>query len=152
MRNEATAADLVQDTWLAVVNGIRRFRVGARFEPWLFGIANHKLNDYLRRLYPKIGGQGSDDEVIDVRPAPNPASGPPVDTDLVKVILDRLPAPCKQFLVLHYIEGLSYDEIRARLGLDSIGTVSSRVSRCLKSAQEIEKSLRYNDKKASLSV
>src|SRR5262245_15406408 len=45
----AAAEDLTQETFLAAVAELRRGRAVVAALPWIFGIARHKLLDYLRR-------------------------------------------------------------------------------------------------------
>lgn len=41
--------DLVQETWLRVLERGNRYDSRLRFEPWLFAIARHSAIDHLRR-------------------------------------------------------------------------------------------------------
>src|ERR1700679_2238776 len=41
--------DLVQETWLRVMERGRSYDGRSRFEPWLFTVARHLTIDYLRR-------------------------------------------------------------------------------------------------------
>ena len=48
------AADLLQETWLAVVRHAATYEVRARFSTWLYGIARNKLIDHWRARRPEI--------------------------------------------------------------------------------------------------
>ena len=48
-RNEATAADLVQDAFLTAWNGLGRFDVTLDFGAWVRGILRNKWREYLRK-------------------------------------------------------------------------------------------------------
>lgn len=48
-RNEATAADLVQDAFLTAWNGLGRFDVTRDFGAWVRGILRNKWREYLRK-------------------------------------------------------------------------------------------------------
>ena len=49
-----TAADLLQETWLAVVRHAATYEVRARFSTWLYGIARNKLIDHWRARRPDV--------------------------------------------------------------------------------------------------
>ena len=49
VRNEATAAELFQDCWAAVVHARHGYEPRARFTTWLYRIAHSKLIDFVRR-------------------------------------------------------------------------------------------------------
>jgi RNA polymerase sigma-70 factor (ECF subfamily) len=48
------AADLLQETWLAVVRHAATYEVRARFSTWLYGIARSKLIDHWRARRPEV--------------------------------------------------------------------------------------------------
>ena len=48
------AADLLQETWLAVVRHAATYEVRARFSTWLYGIARNKLIDHWRARRPDV--------------------------------------------------------------------------------------------------
>ncbi len=50
VRNPETAADLVQDTLLAALRTVEKFRGGSTVRTWLLGILKHKVGDHFRRL------------------------------------------------------------------------------------------------------
>ena len=47
--NPAIAEELVQDTWIAVINGGHRFQPKASFKTWLYRIAHNRLIDHWRK-------------------------------------------------------------------------------------------------------
>jgi RNA polymerase sigma factor (sigma-70 family) len=44
------AQDIAQDTWLTVVRTSGQYQASARFTTWLFGIAQHRFIDHLRKI------------------------------------------------------------------------------------------------------
>ncbi|MEY5027684.1 MAG: hypothetical protein RLZZ244_3212 [Verrucomicrobiota bacterium] len=44
------ADDLAQEVFVSAFQSLSRFRIGASFQGWLFGIANHKLLQHYRTL------------------------------------------------------------------------------------------------------
>ncbi len=57
-----TAADLVQETFLGAVRGIRNFDTQYNIEQFLMGIARNKVIDHLRRRRPEITIGEKEDE------------------------------------------------------------------------------------------
>ncbi len=49
LKDEHLAEDLIQDTFLAALKGIERFKTGSSPRPWLMGILKHKIIDHFRR-------------------------------------------------------------------------------------------------------
>jgi RNA polymerase sigma factor (sigma-70 family) len=48
VRNEATANDLMQEVWFAVVRGAANYQPTAKFTTWLFTIAHNRTVDMIR--------------------------------------------------------------------------------------------------------
>ena len=53
VRHDEDAADVAQETWIAVVRHLDTFREGALFTTWLHRIAVRKCYDALRRRVPE---------------------------------------------------------------------------------------------------
>ena len=45
----AVVEELAQDTWMAVINAVARYKPDARFRTWLYQIAHNRLVDHWRR-------------------------------------------------------------------------------------------------------
>ncbi len=112
--------DVVQDTWLSVFKGLPRLSSDAKFKSWLFRIArDHIFNRYrIQRRTPEM--EEVSEEVI--------AAAPDLSIDLETIWhgLAELAPEQSEALMLHYIEGFSYEEI-AELTRARIGTVRSRI-------------------------
>jgi RNA polymerase sigma-70 factor, ECF subfamily len=66
VRNEATANDLTQEVWFAVVRGAANYQPTAKFTTWLFTIAHNRTVDMIRanhRLQSLDAGDDADPEV-----------------------------------------------------------------------------------------
>lgn len=65
VKDRETAEDLVQETFLAAIQAVKRFKGQSSIKTWLFGILKHKLIDHYRRnkstLYAQDIIQNSDD-------------------------------------------------------------------------------------------
>ena len=65
VRNEATANDLMQEVWFAVVRGAANYQPTAKFTTWLFTIAHNRTVDMIRanhRLQSLDAGDDADPE------------------------------------------------------------------------------------------
>ncbi len=123
------AEDLTQETFIRVFRSVKNYQPGT-FEGWLHRITTNLFLDMVRRR-GRIRMEALPDD-YDRVPAdePNPEQiyhdsrlGP----DL-QAALDSLPPEFRAAVVLCDIEGLSYEEIGATLGV-KLGTVRSRIHR-----------------------
>ncbi len=118
--HEADAEDAVQDTFVAVLRGLSRFRGECEISTWIYRIAiRSALRVRARR--PKTAS-------LDVDPAIEP--GDPAlrreDARRVRVALSRLSSAHRVALALSSLKGLSHREIAETLGIPE-GTVWSRL-------------------------
>jgi RNA polymerase sigma-70 factor (ECF subfamily) len=103
-----------------------RLRDGGRLRAWLFGIARRALMDRLRGRYAVPPRE--DDVDIDSVPGDDASPEHAVDLDRLQRGLDRLPPIEREVLSLHYLQGLTLDEI-AEVLERPVGTVKSRLHR-----------------------
>ena len=127
--NQHDAEDLTQETFIRVFRSVQNYQPGT-FEGWLHRITTNLFLDMVRRR-SRIRMEALPED-YDRVPAdePNPEQiyhdsrlGP----DL-QAALDSLPPEFRAAVVLCDIEGLSYEEIGATLGV-KLGTVRSRIHR-----------------------
>ena len=127
--NQQDAEDLTQETFIRVFRSVQNYQPGT-FEGWLHRITTNLFLDMVR-LRTRIRMEARPED-YDRVPAedPNPEQiyhdsrlGP----DL-QAALDSLPPEFRAAVVLCDIEGLSYEEIGATLGV-KLGTVRSRIHR-----------------------
>jgi len=127
--NQHDAEDLTQETFIRVFRSLQSYQPGT-FEGWLHRITTNLFLDMVRRRgrirmealpedYDRVPSDGPTPEQIyhDSR----------LGADL-QAALDSLPAEFRAAVVLCDIEGLSYEEIGATLGV-KLGTVRSRIHR-----------------------
>jgi RNA polymerase sigma-70 factor (ECF subfamily) len=127
--NRQDAEDLTQETFVRVFRSLANYSPGT-FEGWLHRITTNLFLDLVRRrqrirfdALPEDNGRLPGRE-----PSPEQAF---TDTHLdpdVQAALDSLPLDFRVAVVLCDIEGLSYEEIAATLGI-KLGTVRSRIHR-----------------------
>ncbi|MGC8559832.1 MAG: sigma-70 family RNA polymerase sigma factor [Phycisphaerae bacterium] len=64
VRDDATAEELVQETFLAALQGLKNFSGQSSFGTWLVGILKHKLIDHLRRQVRETPAAMDDDGAV----------------------------------------------------------------------------------------
>lgn len=127
--NQHDAEDLTQETFIRVFRAVRNYQPGT-FEGWLHRITTNLFLDMVRRR-ARIRMEALPED-YDRVPAdePNPEQiyhDSRLGADLQEA-LDSLPPEFRAAVVLCDIEGLSYEEIGATLGV-KLGTVRSRIHR-----------------------
>lgn len=127
--NQADADDLTQETFVRVFRSLHTYTPGT-FEGWLHRITTNLFLDQARRR-SRLRMDGIPDES---RIASDWQDDPDrryhhanLDSD-VQQALDKLPPKYRAAVVLCDIEGLSYEEVAATLGV-KLGTVQSRIHR-----------------------
>ena len=127
--NQQDAEDLTQETFIRVFRSVQNYQPGT-FEGWLHRITTNLFLDMVRRRarirmealpedYDRVPADERNPEQIyhDARLAPD-----------LQAALDSLPPEFRAAVVLCDVEGLSYEEIGATLGV-KLGTVRSRIHR-----------------------
>ena len=123
------AEDLTQETFIRVFRSLSRFTPGT-FEGWLHRITTNLFLDMVRRRGRlRMEGLPEDtDRLPGGGPSPEQVfSEAHLDPDLQSA-LDALAPEFRAAVVLCDVEGLSYEEIAATLGV-KLGTVRSRIHR-----------------------
>ena len=145
-RDPTDAEDLVQDTYLRAFRGFASFQEGTNLKAWLYRIlTNSFINTYRKNqrqpqtvegpddvdewyLFDRLGARNvvasAEEEVLDGLP-----------DDEVKQALESLPENFRLPVLLADVEGFSYKEVAAILGVP-IGTVMSRLHRGRKALQK----------------
>jgi RNA polymerase sigma-70 factor, ECF subfamily len=116
-RDGSTADDLVQDAFMQLHRSRRTYEPGRPVTPWAFAIARHVFLMHRRRTFRRLRFEEtlareqrpSDDVRDDARTI--------ADADAVRRALVGVPADQRQALVMHHLEGWSFAEIAARLGI-----------------------------------
>jgi len=127
--NPHDAEDLTQETFIRVFRSLSSYKPGT-FEGWLHRITTNLFLDMARRRSRvRMEGLPEDtDRIVGDDPSPEQVySDTHLDPDL-QAALDELPPEFRAAVVLCDVEGLSYEEIGATLGV-KLGTVRSRIHR-----------------------
>jgi len=115
------AADAAQDTFVTAQKVLRFFRGDSSLSTWLFGIANNECRRSVRKRRVEIGPLQ-----IDV-PNPNDVTESIiVDREALFQAMDKLSEEQREVVLLHELEGLTYEEAAQVLGIP-VGTVKSRI-------------------------
>jgi RNA polymerase sigma-70 factor (ECF subfamily) len=135
MRNRADAEDAVQECFLRALQHFDSWRGGA-IKPWLFAILRNVC-------YAKLGRRRRQETPVDfanddhsvVQPfwqEPEPLPGSKMierqESAAVRLLIDALPAPFREAILLREFNEMSYREIAQVTGVP-IGTVMSRLAR-----------------------
>ena len=137
VKNEATANDLMQEVWFAVVRGAANYQPTAKFTTWLFTIAHNRTVDMIRanhRLQSLDAGDDADPEASSLleRLAESAKLEPLAQVqaqDEAAALLNavaQLPAEQRSAFLLQAEGELSVEEIAHATG-SSFETVKSRL-------------------------
>ncbi|MCK9609231.1 MAG: RNA polymerase sigma factor [Methylomonas sp.] len=127
-----TAADLIQETYLRIARHTADTDI-ANPRAFLFRVADNLALDHLRgkaRQNKRDGGQVSD-EIACHQPQPDSALVGQQQMELFEKLIYQLPPQCRTVFLLCRVEGKSYSEIAAELGI-SPRTVESHMYKALK--------------------
>lgn len=131
--NPADAEDVVQEACLKAHAGIAGF-AGGNPRAWLLTIVRNASYTWMARNRPRgVVSVGDLADLDDVSPpdnsdSPEAALIAKANSAAVEAAIARLPEAFRETLVLRDINGLSYREIAAMLGVPQ-GTVMSRLAR-----------------------
>src|SRR5262245_65241440 len=142
VRDRATAEEVVQETWLAVLNGIDRFEERSSLKTWIFRILTNRAKTRGQREgrvlpFSSLAGESSEGDEPSVDPArflgpdsPHPGAwaAPPVawpqerllereTLDVIEMAIDELPEAEREVILLRDVDGWTAMEVEGRLGI-----------------------------------
>ena len=141
VRDRASAEEVVQETWLAVLNGIDRFEERASLKTWLFRILTNRAKTRGQRdgrMVPfsaLAGASEEPDPSVDAdrflgpdAPHPGAWAAPPVawpqekllekeTLGVIEMAIDELPEAQRDVILLRDIDGWSPMEVSDALGI-----------------------------------
>lgn len=144
--NAEEAEEIVQDCFIKVHQNLDKYRAQTSFAPWIARICQNLCMDAIRMKQRRRDDEvlsfdpqayGSDDEcgsgagrtvsqVADSGPSPSQVLDNQEESRLLEESIRLLPDNQRVVLVLHDIQGFSYQQIAEIVGT-SIGTVRSRL-------------------------
>jgi RNA polymerase sigma-70 factor (ECF subfamily) len=127
VRDTATAADVVQATFVKAWRAAGTFNPERDLGPWLYTIARRQAIDTLRR---ERRVEPAEPEVVDVVELP-PSLESTWEAWEVRLAVEQLPGDEREVVRLAWFVGLSHPEIADQLSVP-VGTVKSRSHRAHK--------------------
>ena len=115
--------DLIQETWVAIYQGLPELLDPSKFRAWAFRIARDRIYRTWRkrRFTPRPIEELSENELPATEDPPEPAC-----REELQLGLKALTPEHREALLLRYFEDLSYEEI-SRVTGSTVGTVRSRI-------------------------
>jgi RNA polymerase sigma-70 factor, ECF subfamily len=124
-----TAADLIQNTFLACVEARARFRGESGFRTFLFAVARNILHKHYRtQRGPSARIDFGEVSVCDLGPTASEVMRAHEERQLLLEALRRVPIECQEVLELLYWEKLPVLDIAEIIGVP-VGTVKTRLRR-----------------------
>ena len=136
LRDAAVAEEVVQETWLAVLDGLGTFEGRSSLRTWMFRILSNRAFTRAKRegrSIPFSAFKGDDDEPVEAerfdatghwvdppdrwRETPERLVGDREVLDRIAIAIDRLPERQRTVIVLRDVNGWSSDEVRNALDL-----------------------------------
>jgi RNA polymerase sigma-70 factor (ECF subfamily) len=142
--DQALAEDLVQETFLAALSSLDKFRGDSQLYTWLRSIAFHKINDFYRRQAREPKPQESPPDFDAMKrleqtggdePAPFTVMESEEIHQSVHQALEGLPQDYQEVLVLKYLEEMPVLEISQVMGR-SPKSVEGLLSRARKAMRD----------------
>lgn len=121
--DDASADDILQDVFLKIHSRLETLEDPAKLEGWIYLITRNAIIDFYRKRKPTS-------EIPETLPAELPEN----DRDLEQLttafsrMIQNLPEPYREALVLTEFEGLTQKELAEKLGI-SLSGAKSRVQR-----------------------
>jgi RNA polymerase sigma-70 factor (ECF subfamily) len=119
VKNEETAADICQETFITAFSKLRQFKTESRFSPWLFKIASNKALEYLR------SSKNKKEISFELTDLPDFTASPATQLhqkEFLDACIDRLPEDHQILFVLRHGMEFSYDDMAYILDIP-VGTV-----------------------------
>jgi len=132
--SEPAAWDVVQETWLAVIRGIRKLEDVAVFPKWAFRILDNKCMDWLRKQYQQT--RLTDELSKQTQNKWDKKQNESEKAESLSAAVRRLSPNRRVLLTLRCREGFEIDQIAEILDIPE-GTVKSRIHRTLNQLRQI---------------
>ncbi len=123
VQDEDTAWDVLQETWVQVISGIRKLRDPNSLPLWLYRIARATAMGHWRAHYTRSEIHVDDEGVVETAEA---IAFTREEADALHRALSQLTREHREALTLHFLEDFSVDEVARIVGVPA-GTVKSRI-------------------------
>jgi RNA polymerase sigma-70 factor (ECF subfamily) len=130
--------DIVQEAFVKAWKKLKSFDQAKNFKAWIFTIAKNTAIDHLRKKQPASfaefendeGGNWIEETFQDSAPLPPELFERKQLKRELEGALDKLPPKSRMAVLLHFQDGMTFNEIGEILG-EPLNTVKSRVRRAL---------------------
>jgi RNA polymerase sigma factor (SigZ family) len=138
VRDEAQTDDLLQEVFLKIHTHLDSVRAQEKVGSWLYQIARHVITDHFRSQQNKATTALPDDLAEQLIAPEEVAENEAVESLLPCILpmVQRLPLPYRQALLLTEVEGITQKDLAERLGLSFSGA-KSRVQRARDKLREL---------------
>ena len=132
-------ADLLQESLAGVIASLKneKFDPARDLQHYVQGIARHaalRAQEAARRRRGQGRAEAENADIILRVSAGPPFAETVARQEIVRRVMDGASEDCRLLMRIYFLEGKNYEEIASELGLP-VGTVKSRLSRCLGAAQ-----------------
>ena len=132
------AEDVTQEIFLGVYKGLGNFRGNSALGTWIYRIAMNHCLEFRRKRKLDCMPYGDDLNLAtsDWREDPFQSAGRQELSDKVEAALSSLSPLHRDVIVLHELQGMTYQEVAAALDVP-VGTVKSRLSNAFRKLREL---------------
>lgn len=132
------AEDVTQEIFLGVYKSIGNFRGGAALGTWIYRVAMNHCLEFRRKR--KLDSVPYNEELAlashDWREDPEQSAAKTELTARIEAALQHLSSQHREVVVLHELQGLTYQEVAVALNIP-VGTVKSRLSNAFRKLREL---------------
>ena len=132
------AADMVQDAFVRAYVGLRDCRDPARFRGWLFRTLRNRCLDYLKEASRRNVRIEDVEEPLDEGDGPGAVAERNETRSGIERALAQLPPALREAFVMHYVEGMPYEEMAELLD----ASVSALKMRAMRAREALGSALR----------
>ncbi|MFA5751156.1 MAG: RNA polymerase sigma factor [Candidatus Paceibacterota bacterium] len=122
------ASDLIQETFIKIWKNLKRFNPKkASLKTWIFTIARNTAIDFLKKKKSLVFSELEDEEIENLEeesPLPDEVFETKENRELLKNLLEDLPANYKILILLYYEEEMTFEEI-AKIMNRPLNTIKS---------------------------
>jgi len=134
------ALDLTQEVFIKVYASLSRYRPEFKFSTWIYKIAHNAAIDHLRRHATREAIANSETDRVEVtietrRLSPEQESERTERCSEIETVVQLLPPPYRELILLRHSQDLSYEEIAEVTG-PPLGTVKNRLFRAREAMRE----------------
>jgi RNA polymerase sigma-70 factor (ECF subfamily) len=122
------AADMVQDAFVRAYVNLRTCRTPGSFRVWIFRTLRNRCFDHLRASRRKSLPLDEASDLADRAEGPAARVERRETQTEIRLALDRLPEQQREAFLMHYVEGVPYEEMAALLGT-SVSALKMRALR-----------------------